>query len=106
MLRLFRSLSESWRTLLGEGSDAFPDLLAMHAVASAPVGGLLVKRAASELVDGPFHAAHGAGCIGGEKRGQPVALRIERIGCNKRGEVADPFHLGGIDLFRGQEQPL
>src|ERR1700676_5387684 len=100
---VFRS-AKFRRSFLHERGDAFLDLAAVQAVAMAPVGGLFVKLAVGEFIDGTFHAAHRFRRIAGKYGSQPVDFLIERLdGCN-RSEVADPQHLGCFDLLRGEEQ--
>ena len=67
------------RAFLGEGLDAFLDLVAPHAVAMPAVGGLFVELASSNLMDGALHAAHGDRCVAGQNVRQPVDFLVQRL---------------------------
>src|ERR1700722_18243695 len=94
------------RALLGEGLDAFLDLVAAHAVAVPLVGRRLIKLAARDLVDGALHAAHRDRRVTGQDAGEPVDLFVQRFDWHHRGEIADPQHFRRADFFGGEKQSL
>src|ERR1700733_13649715 len=76
------------RALLGEGLDAFLDLLAAHAVPGPAGGRPLIKLAARDFVDGALHAAHRDRRVTGQDGDEPVDLLVQRFDWHHRGEIA------------------
>jgi hypothetical protein len=88
-------------SLLDKRRHALLDLFAVHAVLMPSVRGRGIERTPGDFVDGALHAAHCDRRIAGEQGCEPIDLGVEPLGCNERGEIADPQHFACVDFFRG-----